>query len=66
MDDKGEWEFDFDCTDGPHWKDRYTYVLPLKEPLKPKSKYGFHVSNFFADTQYFLRVQPFDLIFETK
>ena len=49
-----------------HWENEYIYVIPLKGTLKPNSKYGFHVSDFFADAIEFFATIPYDLIFETK
>ncbi len=64
--EKGEWEFDYESTECPYWKDQYTYVLPLSEPLKPKSRYGFNVPGFFSEKQFYFCVKSYDLIFETR
>lgn len=48
-----------------YWENPNTYVILLAEPLKPKSKYGI-VFKYFADRQFFLGVNPYELIFETK
>ena len=66
INDKGEKEFDYESIEFPHWKDRYTYVLPLAEPLKPKSKYGFKIARYFTEIQYYFGSRTFELIFETK
>ena len=49
-----------------HWENEYSYVIPLKEALKPNTKYGFRVSEFFADAIDYFGAIPYDLIFETK
>ena len=66
MNEKGEWEIDYESTECPYWENQYTYELPLKESLKSKSKYGFRIDQFFADKKYWLGSIPFELIFETK
>lgn len=54
-------------TSEPYWQDEYTYVVPLKGPLKSNTKYGFSVpNNFPADNQYGQSPKPYNLIFETK
>lgn len=53
--------------DGIHWADSFTYVMPLREPLKPNSKYGYRVNTWFSDAVDNFRMEKsFDLIFETK
>ena len=51
--------------DNLYWRDDHTYVIPLQEPLKRYTTYGFslspNVTNVFR-----YRVTPYDLIFETK
>ena len=49
-----------------YWENEYSYVIPLKEALKPNSKYGFRVSEFFGDAIDYFGAIPYDLIFETK
>lgn len=53
--------------EGIHWADPFTYVMPLREPLKPNSKYGYRVNTWFSDAiDHFRMEKTFDLIFETK
>lgn len=53
--------------DNIHWADPFTYVMPLREPLKPNSKYGYRVTPFFIDAiDAFNLEKDYDLIFETK
>ena len=67
MNEKGEWEYVYERTECVYWKDPYTYVLPLSEPLKPKSRYGFYVNGrYFTEKQYFFGTRSVKLIFETK
>ncbi len=47
------------------WEDAYTYKVPLREPLKPKTKYGFRINMHVSD-KYHYGIPPYDLIFETK
>ncbi len=47
------------------WKDKRTYVIPLSEPLKPHTAYGFSVAPNLTNI-YRYRAAPYDLIFETK
>ena len=51
--------------DNLYWRDDHTYVIPLQEPLKRYTTYGFslspNVTNVFR-----YRATPYDLIFETK
>jgi hypothetical protein len=47
------------------WKDERTYVVPLSEPLKPHTAYGFSVAPNLTNI-YRYRAAPYDLIFETK
>ena len=47
------------------WEDAYTYKVPLREPLKPKTKYGFRIDKPVSD-EYHYGTYPYDLIFETK
>ena len=65
MNEKGDLEYE--NTTCPYWKDPYTYVLPLSEPLKPKSRYGFYVNGrYFTEKQYYFGTRSVKLIFETK
>ena len=65
MNEKGDREYE--NTTCPYWKDQYTYVLPLKESLKPKSRYGFYVNGrYFTEKQYYFGTRSVKLIFETK
>ena len=53
--------------DNIHWATPYTYVMPLREPLKSDSKYGYRVKTWFSDATYHFKMQNYyDLIFETK
>lgn len=47
------------------WKDERTYVIPLSEPLKPHTAYGFSLAPNLTNI-YRYRAAPYDLIFETK
>lgn len=49
-----------------YWYNDYVYVIPLKEPLKPHTKYGFKTTSFFADALNYFGALPYELIFETK
>ena len=49
-----------------YWENEYLYVIPLEKPLKPNTKYGFHISNYFSDAVEYFATIPYDLIFETK
>ena len=51
--------------DNISWVDGYTYKVPLSEPLKPKTKYGFRINRPVSD-KYHYGIPPYDLIFETK
>ena len=53
--------------DNIHWADPFTYNMPLREPLKPNSKYGYRVKTWFSDAIYYFKMEKdYDLIFETK
>lgn len=53
--------------DNIHWADPFTYIIPLREPLKPDSKYGYRVKTWFSDAIYHFKMETdYDLIFETK
>lgn len=49
-----------------YWVNDYLYVVSWSENLKPNTKYGFRVNDFFADAVDYYGSIPYDLIFETK
>lgn len=51
--------------DNLYWKDDRTYVIPLQEPLKRHTTYGFSLSPNVTNV-YRYCATPYDLIFETK
>ncbi len=56
-----------DSDDFAYWRDEYTYVVRLSEPLKPRSKYGFRVRDRFPrSNDYSVFAELYDLIFYTK
>lgn len=51
--------------DNLNWRDERTYVIPLYEPLKPHTAYGFSLTPNLTNI-YRYRATPYNLIFETK
>ena len=51
--------------DNIYWLNDHHYVMPLAEPLKTHSRYGFRVRRT-PDNTYGFPTVPYDLIFETK
>ena len=49
-----------------YWENDYMYVIPLKESMKPNTKYGLKITSDFADALDYIGAIPYDLIFETK
>lgn len=51
--------------DNIYWLNDHHYVMPLTEPLKPNTQYGFRARRC-PDSTYGFPTIPYDLIFKTK